>query len=897
MPSSGRKLDLKNLLTHSPAIPEWLHHSSLLWRFVLIGIATLAPLISALVQFAGNERTTALKNIRQRAEYLAFDIAEDQQHRINEARSILGYLALAPEIRLRGSTCDRFLLRSMMLHSWMTELRLLGPDGQVICTAMPAMTAPDASEHDELERILRTKNFTIVGPSLDPKTKAVRMTAALPVHVNGSVLGILLAGVDPQILRNLPSSTGRLPSDLNILLVDPSGVLVAHYPSIPGLIGKRLWDHTAAENALLPPTGVSDAFDLLGVERVFATRGIPETGAVIAVGIDKASAIGAIDEALRYRLILISLIIAGSVLLGALGAEILIFRPLRNLARIAGALEQGNFSIRPVHEGAGEVRVLARTLDRMAEAVADRERELKRARDLAEEALSGARQANSAKTDFMATMSHEIRTPLNGIIGYTEQLLNQDLRPQERRYAELIQVAGSALLTVANDILDFSSIEAEQVRLQAETFSLRQLVNDTVSIVRSGAGKKNVPIQISLNPNVPDFLVGDETRLRQILLNLLNNAVKFTREGHIETRVEYKGKAPAGELIWIAVTDTGIGIAPEKLDRLFKRFSQVDPSIRREFGGTGLGLAISKRLIELMGGEIGVISEHGQGSTFWVQVALPLAEAPPKRWTEPEQFGPVKPARILLAEDIDINQELARTVLEAAGHAVEVVCNGEEALAAVQAKPYDLVLMDIQMPGMDGITATRAIRALGPPAGEIPIIAMTANALPDQVRTFKEAGFSDYLCKPARRRDLLKVLGERLGTEPEDKPAIEPSVRSMASLNTKDFEDFLAAVGPDLVEQWLTRLDEQLEHALPGSPVSPIDHTTLASTAHAIIPQAALLGFSELADACIALEQSCATGTGLSGSLDQAQKAASVARVVIADLRRHAGQSGGGVPV
>jgi len=478
-------------------------------------------------------------------------------------------------------------------------------------------------------------------------------------------------------------------------------------------------------------------------------------------------------------------------------------------------------------------------------------------------------------------MSHEIRTPLNGIIGYTERLLDEQLTSEQRRYAELIQVAGSALLTIANDVLDLSSIEADQIRLRQEPFSFASLINDTVSIVSSGAGKKGVPIRSEWDPDIPDMLVGDEARLRQILLNLLNNAVKFTREGHITALVQHKGRCERGEIVRIAVIDTGIGIAPEKRDRLFRRFSQVDRSIRREFGGTGLGLAISKRLIELMGGEIGVDSEEGKGSTFWIEVALPQAAMPARHELEARTIMSATPARILLAEDIEINQELAKTMLMSAGHEVDVVANGEEAIAAVQCKAYDLVLMDIHMPGMDGITATRRIRTLAHPASRVPIIAMTANVLPQQVQDFMDAGMDDHVGKPMRRGDLFRILSKWLPASDGSGQQPSPPDSEGGSFNERDFRDFCDMMGSERVVQWLARFDEQLESAFAGD-MEDTEHRETAARAHALIPQAALLGFSELAKACTALEQACLRGEGVTHSYAAAKEAAANARRMIA---------------
>ena len=871
-------------MIHGAKALRRLYRGGLFWRFLLIGIAVLAPLAGALVQLAGDERRMTIESTRKRAELLISYAIDSQDHVIDEAGTVLRFLADAPEVRSGGPGCDAFLKRYLGLQRWMMALRLSNPDGSQVCGDRIGTDAQDSGKRDFLTTVLKAKGFALSNLIVNQETGALSMIAGVPVRQGDRVIGVLSADVNPGIFDG--RSPARIDPDLDVhmLVVDRKGTLIAHYPHADKLVGANLRERPVVRKALEVSQGSIEAPDLFGVPRLFVFRTLPGTDATIAIGLNRLSDIAAIDETLRYRLVLITVIVLGSLLLGMLGVEGLIFRPMRHLVHTAEAFEHGNLSIRLSQKGAGEVRILSRALNRMAEAVADRERELMAAKEVAENALGRANIASKAKTDFLASMSHEIRTPLNGIIGYTERLLEEKLNARQRRYADLIQVSASALLTVANDILDFSSIEADQIRLQAEPFSLVSLVDDTVSIVSSGAGKKGVPIQIDLDPGLPNMVLGDEARLRQILLNLLNNAVKFTREGHITTLVQHKGHSAAGEVIRISIIDTGIGIAPEKHDRLFKRFSQIDPSIGREFGGTGLGLAISKRLIELMGGEIGLESKEGEGSTFWIELTLPKAA---ERSPSQKAVGPVNtaPARILLVEDIEINQELVQAILETAGHEVDVVSNGEDAIAAVQAKIYDLVLMDIQMPGMDGITATKRIRALEQPASHTLIVAMTANVLPQQIRTFIEAGINDHIGKPVKRDDLLARLSLWLPEKSSVSPSKEENSQAGTSFHEDCFRSFRDTIGADRIDLWLSRFDEQLKSAFASENPQAADREQVARSAHALTSQAALLGFPELAELCTLLEQACIGGNDFSAPLEMVRRAAQDARKVIVGMK------------
>ncbi|WP_310467708.1 response regulator [Sphingomonas sp.] len=392
-------------------------------------------------------------------------------------------------------------------------------------------------------------------------------------------------------------------------------------------------------------------------------------------------------------------------------------------------------------------------------------------------ARAEAEAANAVKATFVANMSHEIRTPLNSIIGFSDLLLDDvALTKIQRRYLEQVKNAGGALLTVVNDILDFSKLDVGEVELVEEPFSLASLVDSTVSIVRVTAEAKGLDLRVTMDAALAMFNCGDPARLRQILLNLLSNAVKFTAHGSITLSVALSRASPGRELLCFAITDTGPGITEDGQRRLFQQFAQADASVSREHGGTGLGLSICKSLVELMGGRIGYRGNDGRGSTFWFEVDLATAtksDIQASLRAPPDMAAGVN---ILLVEDLVMNQELACTILSRAGHLVAIANDGLEAVEAVKANRFDLVLMDIQMPRMDGVTATRCIRQLDGPGSQVPIIAMTANALPDQVRAFRAAGMDGHIAKPFKQQDLHDAIRRAL-----DKAAGPPSATAASN--------------------------------------------------------------------------------------------------------------------
>ncbi|MES1244772.1 MAG: ATP-binding protein [Acidobacteriota bacterium] len=480
------------------------------------------------------------------------------------------------------------------------------------------------------------------------------------------------------------------------------------------------------------------------------------------------------------------------------------------------------------------------------------DKEVERCRQAEQE----ARAANLAKGRFLAHVSHEIRTPMSGILGMTELLLAGGLTPTQREHVGLVRTSAEALLALVDDILDLARVEAGRLLLRPRDFRLQELTGNVIRLLAPQAGQRGIDLRLEVGPRIPDALHGDTVRLRQVLLNLVGNAIRFTRKGSVTVRVEAEQSATRASTLRFEVRDTGVGIRPEDQERLFQPFGQTGSAAARQVGGTGLGLVISKNVVELMGGEIGFESTRGVGSTFWFRIPLVRAQGSgPPSWMPPEEAGPIglrqdgRGRRVLVVDDRAPNRAVAVAMLEVLGYTSEAVESGEEALDLLAQEAFDAVLLDSEMPGLDGCETCRRLRRREAGGRRMPVIAVTAHTRPEEIEACLAAGMDDCLVKPFLAADLSACLGRWLGA---------PSAHTADTADS--LEERLAALrtlgggagpgtGPDMGTQVIEAFLRQGENDLATVRRALLqgDANALAEAAHGLSGSAAVLGARDLA--------------------------------------------------
>lgn len=561
-----------------------------------------------------------------------------------------------------------------------------------------------------------------------------------------------------------------------------------------------------------------------------------------------------------FEALLLSGAVFGIVILALLERSV-----LSRIARVGRTLtliqRERNLERRIPDEGRDEIGVLAREINSMLESLAFGQLEVIAARDIAEA-------ASLAKSQFVANISHEVRTPLNGILGMAEAALREELPHRVRESLRVIRESGNYLLAIVNDVLDFSKVEAGKLTIDPVHFRLAPLLDSTLQILKVRADEKNLSVQAEIDPEIPPVVHSDPVRLRQVITNLVGNALKFTDSGGVLVRLSAGKMSRFGCLLTFSVQDTGIGIPAEKLDRVFEAFTQADGSTTRKYGGTGLGLTIAKQIVEAMGGSISVASTFGEGSTFTFTIlvgagdpALVEEDDGVKQRAIPRA---ARPLTVLVADDVRANQLVAQRLLEASGHTVEVVGDGRQAVEVSSCKRFDAILMDVHMPVMDGIEATRLIRERENPSDRIPIVALTANVSQDEAERARGVGVSAFAEKPLNIEHLLKLLDSLTGGVQDiatDQNAIEPK-RGVLPF---DWEGLLERFGGDeeiareIVTEFLGEVDG-LYGALRQA-METGDAAAIRNAAHAL--KGGCINAGGLAAGALAREIEDAARTGL----------------------------------
>ena len=798
--------------------------SSVRARLYSLVALVLLPAVAILAYDEVRLRQRVFDKIQEDAERVVTLVGQQIEARIDETRARFQLLEAIPEVQAMGADADHRLADVLKNEPIYTNLGIADPHGRVVSSAVSFAGDVRVDARPFFQRAVATRSFAVGKYEVDPISGVPGLNLGYPMfNENGTLRGVLFAslglGWAGEFVRKANLAEGA-----TLLVVDTEGTVITRSHEPERWVGRNLSQVEVIRDMLRangPGTSISAGVD--GVERlnVYAPihGGGVQTNAYAAVGIPTAVARTEANRALRGNLFILALGTIASFAIAGLMAERLFLRETRALLKAARGLEAGDLAARTgLPPGAGELAQVAHALDAGIGALDTAQRELVTAREAADA-------ANRAKSSFLAVMSHEIRTPLNAVLNMIDLALDTELTPKQQHYLAVSHSSAKNLMAIINDILDFSKIEAEKLALEEAPFSLRTVLDEVTEAFRAKVIEKHVELVTQVAPDVPDGLIGDALRFRQVMTNLVGNAFKFTETGEVVVTVRRTAGAqsPPGRLdLSTAVRDTGVGIPKEQQGRLFQAFTQADASTSRKYGGTGLGLAISRRLARMMGGELAFESEPGVGTTFFFSARFGVdANAEPQAVAVASALPEgIRDRTVLVVEDSPSSRDVLETFFRSWKIPCRSVVSAEEALALLDRRnaagghdPIGLLVLDWMLPGIDGLEAARRIRER-PETGGLPIIMISAYAGKEEEARAHAIGVNVFLPKPVTASTLFNAMLEA-GGSPTDrgrKPApVEREFQSTRVLVAEDNE-----ANQMVASELLSRLGIALDIATNG---------------------------------------------------------------------------------